>query len=721
VTAPITNGAALQVKWPNVPYAGAPVSQTFRERWLNANQIGDIAPVGMVEIRRGCFKRFEWNYRAFSTSIWGDFPGALGKGFWYPEWQPLTDWQTLDAVSNIKLDQSFDNNGICTGTILMDNVALVPTTGAADLLYHVIEQGYYSPLRGFVGKGRPDPGIAKTAYFQQLPNAQIRVRQGYGADALVTTFLGLIDDIDTDSVPNQLTITARDFGGVLSDELFFGYAKEKNVTPPVTFAPRSITENSRLVGSSAEASSDDGQHKPGAVLVDDSSGWRSRLHATSDETEWIEIHLPQGKYSNFYVEFAYEGMEGFIGIKPTKQRTPSGGKIDPTVDGINITPNEWYNPNGDITPGSTNGGWAYFDHIRSTPKGSLGPGRKWSFGDGRVFYVGDDTVLRLGFRNLAPVKGGYKAGVTQFKGNRRSFTGAAIGGKYITIDDVSDIVRICLRWAGFKTWEVEQTGVNLLEPYVADTSKSFMDVINVVKDMVGFTFFIAEPRDDDDDQDLGYPIFRNNRVFENQTGKTEFIDDSLLLTDAKVKLSNQDDRGIIRCRGIAKKDGQTVGGDTVRRLMFTYVPPWAGGQSQNQAGVIKPLTHTDEKFTTLADCEWACYLIALQIGLGKYTAVLDLPCNPGIGLDTLQSVIDRVQGLNSRIYITNRTQEMQFGSKGYWTMELGGSLVDTPEVDDVVNDMRKAVARGLSRTGQANWTRKRQPPAIDLLTNYRDA
>jgi hypothetical protein len=184
-----------------------------------------------------------------------------------------------------------------------------------------------------------------------------------------------------------------------------------------------------------------------------------------------------------------------------------------------------------------------------------------------------------------------------------------------------------------------------------------------------------------------------------------------------VKVSNENDHCIIRCRGQAVNDGVGIDGDKVHRVMFAYIPSWAGEQAAKQAGVLKPLTHADQFYTTVDDCMFGCYLIAIQIALLKWTVILDLPCNPGIGLDTLQSVIERVQGLNSRVYVTNRSQEMQFGTSGYWTMELGGSLMDTPDMAGVIKDYDQAIAR-INRGGRNPWLRKRKGKTLQY--GYQD-
>jgi hypothetical protein len=709
------------------PYAGAPVTQTFRERWLNVErQIGDSAPVGLVEVRKGRLVHRQHPYPGLGYPTFGEYAGVLGIGFWYADWEVDGDWMTLDAVQNIKLEQDFTNNGIQTCTITMDNKVWTPTNSAAGYLYHIAQSGYYSPMRGFRGPKRPNAGISKTPFFNMLPNAQIRVKQGYGEDELVCTFLGLIDDVETDSSPNTVQITARDFGGVLVDEKFFGWAKEKILPSPLTFAPRGQAEGNRLVGGGAVASNTQAGLDPAFVVTpDEPFGWASQPVGTPDDTQWIEIHVPAGKYSQLYVRFPYDGMHTYIGIKPTAPPPPQGqsGITFAKFDGaeMSLTWDGWWNPNGVDVPGAE-GGWPYFKEIKRTKSG-----KGYYISLGGEFETGDNTIIRMGFRNLVqtdqPIENGitfgatYQAAMTLFQVNLRWYKQDAVQGKYIILDDVCDIVRCVLRWAGFKAWEVEDSGVLPLSPIVCDDSKSFMDLIQLVSQQTGFNFFMGEVQDPEDPLDIGYPIFRNTRVLENRTGKTEFIDDRLLLTDAKVKVSNENDHCIIRCRGQAVNDGVGIDGDKVHRVMFAYIPSWAGEQAAKQAGVLKPLTHADQFYTTVDDCMFGCYLIAIQIALLKWTVILDLPCNPGIGLDTLQSVIERVQGLNSRVYVTNRSQEMQFGTSGYWTMELGGSLMDTPDMAGVIKDYDQAIAR-INRGGRNPWLRKRKGKTLQY--GYQD-
>lgn len=706
-----------------LPYSGAGTSGTFKQRWLTAAMIGANAPCGTVEVRRGHLNRTFHPYNDFGGKVFGEYPGARGHGFWYADWTPTGPWILLDAVKNIRVEQSFDNNGVAAATILMDNMLMSEVTGNAGVLYHVVEKGYYSPLRGYVAPGRPNVGQPRTPLFRQIPNAQIRVRQGYGTDTLVTTFLGLVDDLDIGSVPNQITVTARDFGGVLVDQAFFGWAKEKLIQDPITFAPRDIAENRKRLGGGAQASSSKEGHTPGAVTtVDSHDVWVSQAHSAPYVTEWVEIHVPAGRYSSIYLNTSYSHLHAYIGVFAKARGTPSGGYYRPTFNGTPIDQPQiqagaeqtdqkghtvttgWFDPNDVRVPGAE-GGWAYQGEISATTGG-----KGVEIPLGGEFNMGDNSVIRVGFRNLqrdgsvnddgTPV---YRCSVKRLAGIRQSLTQNAIKGNWIIIDDVTDIVRCCLRWAGFKQWEIQNAGVNLKQSYVADKAKSFMDVIKVIRDMLGYVFFIGEPLDDSDDEDIGFPVFRNNRVFEGRSLPTASIDDKLLLTGARLRITNQPERFVIRARGMNKNNGVPLGSDTVKRVMYAYLPPWF----DQMAGVVKHLTHTDPLYTTVTDCQVACYLLALQIALAKYTAIIDTPGNPGIGLDTLQSVIDRQQGLNSRIYVTNRLSEMALGTDGHWTLELGGSLVDTPDVTGIVTDWVGAIP-SLDRNDATQPDRKRQ-------------
>jgi hypothetical protein len=69
--------------------------------------------------------------------------------------------------------------------------------------------------------------------------------------------------------------------------------------------------------------------------------------------------------------------------------------------------------------------------------------------------------------------------------------------------------RCILRWAGFKEWEVENTGVRLKRPFVVNAGDFLIDAIQAAQTRrPASTFFIKDPTDADD-LSIGVPVFRN--------------------------------------------------------------------------------------------------------------------------------------------------------------------------------------------------------------------
>lgn len=511
---------------------------------------------------------------------------------WYPDWTPTTDWVQLPGVAQIQIQQSLavaggqaadglggggGSNGIAVATVTCDNMAWTQVAGELGA-YHTKQRGWLWPWRGFVPTGRPGGGVAQNQFYNQIPNAQFKVIQGYGANT-VTTFTGLIDSIGPGTLrPDRVTLTGRDFGGILTDSNIFGWNKD------------------------------------------------TRLH---------------------------DAKMAFI---------PEG-------------------------------------YFKGTTKGS-----------------------------------------------------AIKSHNFINCKDVTDIVRCALRWSGFKEFQVEDAGVNLLKPYTTSSSMTWMDVINDVASQLGYVFFIAEPTSDD--LSIGVPIFRGQSVlhssntysvkpgtpttvassipYSSARGGNPIQVDSTILTDDQPQMQNTNDRFIIRVRGriASRKQGGVpiVGGDMSQdgQTMYTatYWPPWMSTMS----GIIKQLTYYNIGqrngilgFGSDQQCLVAAVLIAEQIALGRYVGTVQFPGNPAVGLDSMLYVNDAaVSGVTSRLYVTGRQSTMQLsgdssgGSQGgseygpgsdnelLWSHQCSGSLVDNPEFDQVVNDYWRATT-GQSVTTSGGW------------------
>lgn len=531
-------------------YRGCNVSDLFMSRWRSKEHIGPARPYGEVWVRRGRLER-SWHYN-WPNPQFGQVWGQSIRRQWYPDWTPIDNWTLLPGVHEIDLDQSFQNNGISSASISVDNVAWVEAFGVGNALYHDRQRGYLWPWRGWKPPHRPGSGESPNEWYMRLPNAQILVRQGYGPDTAIKTFTGLIDTLDGGVRPDRVMLSARDFGGVMTDSYVFGWNKTKGISDPIVFAPV-----------------------------------------------------------------------------------------------------------------------------------------------------------------------GYK----KFKWAKRAGTQA--NHRWILVKDATDIVRIVLRWCGFKEWEIEDAGVDLRVPYTVDKSKTMMDIVNDMATALGYNFFMTEPTDGPvggaHDLSIGVPVFRRPSMLVPKRSLPIRISSNGLLTDFKPKHDNKDDRYILRVRGVVnKKIGRSLAGDTAKRVTFTYWPPWI----KNMAGVIKQLTYYNigDKgvlgLQTVRQCRVAVMLIAVQIALSRDTGIAQCPGQPGFGLDSFGYITDEGSGVASRLYVTNRKSVMTLGGDGssqvkggsggsqqlLWATEIGGSLCDNPEFEHILRDYRAAVAgHKVISWGPAGW------------------
>lgn len=715
------------------PYQGATVSARFKSLWRNGDsRVTSHLPVAsrvyagaaarelQVFVRRGSLKR---SFHAHGVDgDYGQPGGKRGARFWYADWivdhigdDPPNEWEEITNIQKCEVNQDFENNGVATCTIVLDNIGYVATDGISGL-YHLIEMGQYSPLRGFTPPGQPKSAVTPNEWFlenrQSLPNAQIIVLMGYGTE-LVPIFAGLIDDVDPEAKPATLTLTSRDFGGVLVDQHLFGWAKDRQVER-VIFAPKSELEHLKKVGGGASAATTRQGYSPNSVsVVGTATHWESGKHEFQDDVDWIEIRIPEGHYRSIYVNPAFAGQDIYVGfyVKPLHiDKTfyhahwlpDEGPELVIDEDNLFIDGHEHGIPygfftlhKGNVRPDHDRGEWPFIARRFNT-------GAKGIRIDlGGVLHTGPDTVLRIGVRKLSRRKEAgnpYRAGITRLLAYKiEPAPKGEDDSQLIPIDDVSEIVKILLRWAGFKEWEVEDTGVQLAERYVCDISKSFMDVINELKEQVGYTFFVAEPTGM---ESLGVPIWRQTRVLEDTQTQVDLVTERDLLEDVQAKWSNQEERWPIRARGnlLPKaKGGQTLGPDRSYRAQFTYMPPW----KPRSAGVVKHLTHYDSKYQTRTDCQFACYLIALQIALSVLTATIEIPGTPHIGLDSFVRLKDTRTGLEGlRLYATNRQIVFQQGegqggggaNTGEFTTQLAGSIIETPDIQKISAEYAAAIA-----------------------------
>lgn len=673
------------------------ITGTFNDRWGSGLHIGEAKPEQRVEIRRGRFNRryAPWYDAGFPVDA------VIGSSDptrpWQAFWEPTTDYVEVPNVSHVELGKNFDQRGLTTATITIENIAYLERDDGGGT-YHTINRGYLSPLRGYVAAGRTalvdergDVVVANEWFDTLNRNCQVTVHQAYG-DESVKTFTGLIDDVDATSRPDVITLNLRCFGQVLADEEIFGWNIDKDLRDPVTFIDKDEADNFHKGGTNPEASSEDDPYFADNVNDGDSDTyWRSQDHTGAGNTEWVEIRASEGRYSDFWLGTEYPDLDIYISVKPTAL----ANGLNPTLDGGDLTPDEWVDLSMGTVPGAF-GGIPYIrfiDHpnsavvqVRDLNATALEGGSY----PGGEFVMGDNSIIRVSFRNLYDLGAeGFRAAVRSFYTRRRTLDAEAQHGKWIRVGDVSDIVKVLLRWAGFKEWAVESAGVRLQKRFLANRQMKYLDVIDKIGESLGYEFFMGDPTEAD--ESIGMPTFRKSLVVADGIVPILQVTDDDLLTAVDIKETDEPWASIIRTRGRTSKTGETLGGDTTQRIMFEYRPPWSG---VDLAGQLKHVIQTNPLYKTMDDLRFAAYFIALQEALESVVVGGEIPAHPGIDLDDIIVLKDLGTGLTSRLQLRERRSTFTTGENAAWTMTFSGALVDSPDVQAIVDVIRASKRDG---------------------------
>lgn len=575
-------------------------------------------------------------------------------------------------------------------------------------------------------------------------------------------FVGQVDDVDTDAGDstqgnmNQITITMRN-GKLLTDQTLFGWTKSQQLPDPVTFCDDTASSAKALVGYRAVASGSDGRFPPANVLdrptrpwndgmthskdIDPAykTEWHSDAADGQDGKKWIQVRVPQGLYEDcwLYVHSDYRPvcwisiyakplvyrsmpiqsqanagpMDGITGDPVAGAPNSNTRRIEPPrCDGKDLRWDDGTKLEGwiDLGAGNVPGqDYPFIRYIGDINRG--GPINICQFFHN--LEIGDRSIIRLTFSRLPTIDGAHRMSVGDLHGRRRKVTGEAAINKWIMVPDAADPVRVCLRWAGYDNWEVEEAGVRLNGWLTYDRTKSGMDVIQDLCTQTGNIFFIADPTDGDSE---GVPTWRKDSslLYDNNYIAAELRDDGNL-TGIKRKDTDENRPFIIRVRGTSAPPAADIpgshvdlefgggfvglGGDTIKRIMAVYLPPWAI-QGTACAGVLRRVIYQDDNLQSYPQCVMGCMLIALNAALAMHTVEVSLPAFPLIELDDQVSIVDEASGTNSRMWVTQIVDTMTLGDQqssqgsggsGSWTQTMEGALIDTPDFAGVLADALK--------------------------------
>jgi hypothetical protein len=445
----------------------------------------------------------------------------------------------------------------------------------------------------------------------------------------------------------------------------------------------------RPVGEKPEASStrpastDENFHASNVVDAHRETRWLSQDHTAANVTEWVQIRLPAGRYDSIRLDPAYAGMDIYIGVYARK-----GSKKSAQMDDNNI-PDGWVDTGLGDVPGA-NGGWAFVKQVPNLDR----PDNPAKIPLGHKFELGKDSVIRVGFRNLYRINHEvYRTGANRLVALTR--TGVeqpeedTAKTQVIQVGDLSDVVKVVLRWAGFKEWDIEPVGAPLKGTASFNRSHTLMDIIKRAEEVTGYVFYMQAPTGED--LSLGIPSFRSNQAIADSPAGMPEIHDTDMIGDISAKATDEPLKYIIRVRGkTSEKYGQTLGGDKTSRVMAVYRPPWT--LRDRLAGVIRHVTHTEEKLAHTNQCMVMAQLIALQEALVASAAEVTIPGTWAFDLNEHVALVDTGTGLNTRLFIARRSSTYVGGKDAKWQSTLGGALIDTDDIRGVIADLRATLS-----------------------------
>jgi hypothetical protein len=536
---------------------------------------------------------------------------------------------------------------------------------------------------------------------------QIEIWEGYGrgaevdfgGSAIVKTFVGLIENCEVDTDPDHITITTRDFGLVLTDERLMGWNKAVEIRAPVTFADRKQTQGEQIVFQNPKASSTLWPWVASVLPGNKLASWVSGQRNTPTDIQWLEVELPAGHYEEFLMQGA-PGQVVWVAINAAAGSTKNGS--DPLPTG-------WVDVGLGNVPGTTT---PYVSFIPSCPVSAtrfeITPPAASGGGGVQGYDLAAGSKMRFFVSNLARTLDKHRhqkyealldIAPLRFQDDKTansSWDTRVNDTHWVLVEDAAGPVRMVLMWAGFREWAVTDFGWSLFKPLIFHEQQFLVEIVDAITAIGNTCFHIAPPTDLD--ESIGVPTLELQTATDNPPPDMLEVRDTDLLERAQVTWDLSELPYILRYRGDITPKGVTWEEDLTKRYMGVYWPPWAdtyniqpppcgrGGPGTGRlSNLVRHFTETigtvpGQSLESDIECLFACILACIQYALRMAKVEFQIAGLPNLRLNRQISLVEDSAGVNSRVWVASIESEHTLGPRGKWTMKVGGSLLDTEDM-----------------------------------------
>ena len=631
----------------------------------------------------------------------------------------------LPNIKSVQWKRAIDSD-TATLTMVLYNQAPLPIGEAPEQSGDFERAGWYTPTRG-TGQSPTRWGYATNDWQARIvPDAIIKTYEGYGFDKTVApeddpnlylSGVWRVDDVDF-KTDQTITITARDIGSVLIDQILFPPIVPKAIYPLRYTAYHQVANPQVPSGSvswqNPVYSTDSGVPYVGVGgTVYGHHG--SDAFDNDDQTYWLSIGnaRPDQGYSYEYVEGSLNNVTcGGIKVKvwggpyTMYVSVKSGG----VWQGVQKIP---YDPNNPVS--APNGADIMFVSMTTIDF-------EQELTINFTTPYSNVTAVRVTFTDLYNSRVGtypYRAGVRHFQASVGAITmvdgGTHTEGNY---GDYTDIVKQLLAWGGFywpndsqlsiqtesdgdvdvtlpasddtfigkgRVWgdflesgtyaaAVDPNNPNVTNPLTLGIEiwdkKPILDGINYIRDLLGFIFFI---------DDTGAAVWRLPNIYSlgnwigdgasnaSRTTTIQDIDEQQVLIELNAKLSGRTTREAVFVGNLTGKYGAISTG---------FLAP-----TQQPTGLRRVAGWTDQNFGSDDECQIMSDLIALRMYFQYRTDQLTISGYPGIQIDDQVRIWERTSNETFVHYVKSIDMSWDLET-GKYTYTLGTYWLGASAFDD---------------------------------------